>query len=193
MICLTSTCFSYIVYFFFLLKIFQISKRPPALRAPPWGTSTVPVSPTGKSNGPHTLHTTCNSETRSRSNENAFEEYFLEAYLGSDLVATLACLDVHDFPHFAAETCLRGCRAASGWRREGWQRRKRGGGGGGTSSSPEVEEEEAAATAGAGGGEPAGRPAAGQKILPIPGFPLLQPHHALQLYCSGAAGRIVIG
>ena len=45
----------------------------------------------------------------------------MEAYLGSDLVATLACLDVHDFPHFAAETCLRGCRAASGceWLAEG--------------------------------------------------------------------------
>ena len=72
-----------------------------------------------------------------------------------------------------ASTCLRGCRAASGWRREGWQRRRRRGGSRGP-AAPEVEEEEeeAAASAGAGDGGPAGRPA-GQKRAGDPSFPPL--------------------
>ena len=55
-------------------------------------------------------------------------------YLGSDLVATLACLDVDDFPHFG-ENCfdlsarLPGCEwlAEGGWAEEEEEGRGRGG------------------------------------------------------------------
>ena len=98
----------------------------------------------------------------------------MKSYLGSDLVATLACLDVDDLPHgfgFDLSARLPGCE----WLAELEEGCSRGGGGGGggegdQQSSPEVEEEEAA---GDRAGRQQRRPVAPSPPPPPPSFPSL--------------------